>query len=105
MQKKIVVYMQNTSTSIKNYSTILGMMDKYEELNLANYVEGKEEKMIFGNTQLKDSEGRTMKDSVVKLSDGLKNPYLYLYLWCKGELFDIEAVYQAINVKDKIIAA
>jgi len=26
------------------------MMDKYEELNLANYVEGKEEKMVFGNT-------------------------------------------------------
>jgi len=30
---------------------MLNMLDKYEELNLANYVEGKEEKMVFGNTQ------------------------------------------------------
>jgi len=26
------------------------MLDKYEELNLANYVEGDESKMVFGNT-------------------------------------------------------
>jgi len=50
MQKKIAIYMQNKSLSIQNYKIFLTMMDKYEELNLANYVEGKEEKMIFGNT-------------------------------------------------------
>ena len=32
---------------------MLNMLDKYEELNLANYVEGNESKMVFGNTQLK----------------------------------------------------
>lgn len=79
------------------------MMDKYEELNLANYVEGKEDKMVFGNTQYQNSEGLTMKESVNKMNDGLKNPYFNLYHWCKGELFDIEAVYNAINVKDEIL--
>ncbi len=43
-----------------------------------------------------------MKESVSKLSDGLKNPYFNLYHWCKGELFDIEAIWGAVNVKDKI---
>lgn len=79
------------------------MMDKYEELNLANYVEGKEEKMVFGNTQFSNNEGLTMKESVAKMNEGLKNPYFNLYHWCKGELFDIEAVYNAINVKDEIL--
>jgi len=32
----------------------------------------------------------------------LKNPYFNLYHWCKGELFDIEAIYNAINVKDRV---
>ena len=79
------------------------MMDKYEELNLANYVEGKEDKMVFGNTQFQNNEGLTMKESVNKMNEGLKNPYFNLYHWCKGELFDIEAVYNAINVKDEIL--
>ena len=43
-----------------------------------------------------------IKDQVAKLSDGLKNPYFNLYHWCKGELFDIEAIYNAINVKDRV---
>jgi hypothetical protein len=42
--------MQNKSVGIHNYKLLLTMMDKYEELNLANYAEGQEEKMIFGNT-------------------------------------------------------
>jgi len=95
--------MQNKSHSIQNYKILLAMMDKYEELNLANYVEGKEEKMVFGCTTYQNGEGLTMKESVAKMNEGLKNPYFNLYHWCKGELFDIEAVYNAINVKDKIL--
>jgi len=44
----------------------------------------------------------TLKDSINKMNDGLKNPYFNLYHWCKGELFDIEAVYNAIMTRDKI---
>ena len=33
----------------------------------------------------------------------LKNPYFNLYHWSKGELFDIEAVNNAINTRDKIV--
>lgn len=44
-----------------------------------------------------------MKDSITKVSEGMKNPYFNLYHWCKGELFDIEAVYNAIAIKDKLV--
>jgi hypothetical protein len=70
-------------------------LEKYEELNLANYVEGDESKMVFGNSQFKQTEN--IKDAATTMGDNLKNPYFNLYHWCKGELFDIIAVNQALN--------
>lgn len=43
-----------------------------------------------------------MKESVSKLCENLKNPYFNIFHWCKGELFDIEAINQALTLKDKI---
>lgn len=94
MQKKIAIFMQNKSLNNTNYNYFLSILNKYEELNLANYVEGKEDKMVFGNQEFKE------KDS---LKMDLKNPYFNLYHWSKGELFDIEAVTNAINMRDKIV--
>lgn len=36
------------------------------------------------------------------MCDSLKNPYFNLYHWCKGELFDIEAVKSALESKEKL---
>ena len=36
------------------------------------------------------------------MCDSLKNPYFNLYHWCKGELFDIISVNNALTQKDKI---
>jgi hypothetical protein len=36
------------------------------------------------------------------MCDSLKNPYFNLYHWCKGELFDIEAVTSALVSKEKL---
>jgi hypothetical protein len=100
MIKAIGTYMSNKSQSNTDYKVFLQMLDKYEELNLANYVEGDESKMVFGNTQFKESEN--IKEAVTSMSDNLKNPYFNLYHWCKGELFDIIAVNEALKQKDKI---
>jgi hypothetical protein len=32
----------------------------------------------------------------------MKNPYFNIYHWVKGEIFDIEAVNNAVGKKDKI---
>jgi hypothetical protein len=36
------------------------------------------------------------------MCENLKNPYFNLYHWCKGELYDIEAVNSSLTMKDKI---
>ena len=104
MQKSIAFYMQNKSQSIQDYKAMLNMFDKYEELNLANYVDGKEERMVFGNTQAGETSSAVVKESMSKLCENLKNPYFNLYHWCKGELFDIQAIDLALKKKDEIYA-
>ena len=42
-----------------------------------------------------------LKESAEKMQDNLKNPYFYLYHWCEGELFDIQAVLTAIAQRDR----
>ena len=81
---------------------MLNMFDKYEELNLANYVDGKEDRMVFGNTQATETSSAVIKESMSKLCENLKNPYFNLYHWCKGELFDIQAIEVALKKKDDI---
>ena len=34
--------------------------------------------------------------------DNLKNPYEEMYHWCKGELYDLQSLSEAIATKDKI---
>lgn len=80
---------------------MLMTFDKYEELNLATYVNGNQNKMVFGNTLHLESF-QIVKESVSKLCENLKNPYFNIFHWCKGELFDIEAINQAMSLKDKI---
>ena len=75
------------------------MLDKYEELNLTNYTDGNESKMIFCNTQATDFN---IKEEVSNMSDNLKNPYISMYHWVKGEIFDIEAINNSLTIKDKI---
>ena len=36
------------------------------------------------------------------MCEQLKNPYVSLYHWVKGEIFDIEAINNSLSVKDKI---
>lgn len=76
------------------------MLDKYEELNLTNYVDGDESKMVFGAN--KDGGEGSLKESVTALCDNLRNPYLNLYHWVKGEVFDIDAVNIALAKRDEI---
>ena len=75
------------------------MLEKYEDLNLNTYVDGQAKKLVFGNSEVKESN---IKNQVVKLSDNLKNPFFHLFHWCQGEIFDIEAINNALQVKDKI---
>lgn len=90
--------MNATSQGIQDYKQFLSMLEKYEGLNFSNYVDGVENKMVFGHPE----SGTGLKTEVSKLSENLKNPYFNIYHWVKGEIFDIESIMSAITMKEKI---
>ena len=96
--------MSTKNTSINDYKMFLQMLHKYEELNLAVYVDGDESKMVFENKKEEETNADTIKEQVSVLCENMKNPYFNIYHWVKGEIFDIEAVNNAITKKDKIQA-
>ena len=102
IQKSVAQYMSTKSRQIADYKLFLSILNKYEENNLANYVEGDAEKMVFQNDSEKGKfEGETHSQQSQKLNDSLKNPYFNIYHWVKGEIFDILAVFNACDCKDK----
>lgn len=96
--KDVSNYMNATSQGIQDYKQFLNMLDKYEALNFTNYVDGNEEKMVFGN----GDQGKDLKKEVSKLSDNLKNPYFNIYHWVKGEINDVDSIMAAVAYKEKI---
>jgi hypothetical protein len=100
MIKDISNFMNVKNQSIQDYKIFLSMLDKYEDLNLDNYVEGDPTKMVFGNTEFK--EEKNIKEQVSVMCDSLRNPYFNLYHWAKGELMDIKSIQLALSTKDKM---
>ena len=56
--------------------------------------------MVFGKAAVEGEQ--TIKEQVSSLAEAMKNPYFNIYHWVKGEIYDIEAVNDAITTKDKI---
>lgn len=84
MKTAIGLYMNNSNKNIQNYKILKGMFEKYEEVNMIQYVDGNTDKLLFGN-----KSNDTLSSKLDHLTDNLKNPYIDLYHWIKGELYDI----------------
>lgn len=62
--------------------------------------------MVFGNNKeaAANPDSEKFKQDISSLSDSLKNPYFNIFHWIKGEMFDIEAVNNALRMKDNILS-
>lgn len=70
------------------------MMERYEENNLHQYVEFNSKELVFNNP-----ENQAVKAKQEKLQSLMRNPYIDLYQWCKGEMYDLAAVQTAIQTR------
>ena len=105
MLKEVATFMNNKSQGHKDYVAYLEILDKYEELNLANYITDNS-MMVFGNNKdaAANPDSEKFKQDISSLSESLKNPYFNIFHWIKGEIFDIEAVNNSLRVKDTMQA-
>ena len=80
-----------TLGATKDYAAFI---TRYEDLNLTHYSEMNTRELIFNNP-----ENKALQESMVTTGGALKNPYIDLYHWVKGELYDLEAVKDAVRVR------
>ena len=55
--------------------------------------------MVFG-----DAANVQLKDQMQHLIENMKNPFEEMYHWCKGEIYDLQAMCDAVIGKDNIEA-
>lgn len=73
-------------------------MSKYEEGALLQYAELKTDRLVVGNS-LNPLYIETADDIMEKL----KNPFKEFYYWVKGEIYDIQALLDCIEGRDRMI--
>lgn len=78
--------------SIASYKVFVRLADKYEDLNLNTYFDGDVNEMVFNNPQ-----NQEINEQMGHMVDNLKNPFDEMYHWMKGEIYDIQALAQAVG--------
>lgn len=100
MKKSIDGFRHIKQQQIDNYRILYGVLDKYEELNMTTYVEGNQKRLVIADPENKD----VISDQMTHMIDNLKNPFNDLYHWCKGEIYDLQALQTAIESRNAIEA-
>ena len=98
LKKNLGQYRAVKVSNISSNKILLGLITKYEELNLKNYNEGDEDAYVFNNPHAPSP----IKDQLEHMADNLKNPFEDMYYWCKGEIYDLQALQQAVIQKETI---
>ena len=80
---------QRSMIAYKDYAAFV---TRYEDLNLTHYTEMNQRELIFNNP-----DNKQLQDSMVSASGALRNPYIDLYHWAKGEIFDLQAVMSSVR--------
>ena len=70
-------------------------MERYENFNLQNYTDYVPENLILTNP-----DNMELKIKLQELTGNLQNPYIDLYHWSKGEIFDLQAVMFSVKTRN-----
>lgn len=70
-------------------------MERYENFNLQNYTD-----MVTENLILTNPDNMELKIKLQELTGNLQNPYIDLYHWSKGEIFDLQAVMFSVKTRN-----
>ena len=97
MKKQIESFKAIKNASIANYKLYFNLLDKYEEQNFMVYTENAPERMVFGS-----NDREQIREQVDLMIQEMKNPFAEMYHWCKGEIYDVQVVAEAITTRDNV---
>ena len=80
------------------FKELFKVVPVYEEDNMMCYSGGNTAKNVFGEAAKDETTAKYMTD----LKSNMKNPVEWMYWWCRGEIYDIKAIQQAIEQRDNL---
>jgi hypothetical protein len=95
MKKSLSNFRDVRMQSIVNNRVLMTLLDKYEDLNVNCYSDNNPERLVLNNPDQKD-----LKEQMEHMVDNQKNSFDQMYHWCKGEIYDIKGVLNAVAAKD-----
>ena len=98
IRDKIKPMIAARDTENSNFQSMIYLMSKYEDGAMIHYANSNPAKLVVGQT-LSPLYVETADDIV----DKLKNPYLEFYYWVKGEIYDIQALQDVIDGRNRMI--
>lgn len=84
--------------SIQAYGEMTKFTQRYEELNMQNYSNMDAQALIFQNPSNEE-----LRNALQITGQNLRNPYIELYHWVKGELYDIEAMRNSVASRNAVM--
>lgn len=99
VKSQIAQFLTSKQATIVSYTELYKIIDRYEELNLNHYTENKSSQLIFNSPESKD-----VKECMQNTAGALRNPYIDLYHWVKGEMYDILALQACIRSRADVEA-
>jgi len=84
--------MNNKQFCNDSYQMFGKFLSDYEELNLTNYLDLNPNGLIFTH-----ANSTRQKEKLEQVNTSLKNPYIELYHYYKGEVFDLCAMNTAVE--------
>lgn len=98
MRDKIKPMIETRDTENINFQNMIYLMSKFEDGALIHYTDSNPSKLIVGKTL-----SPLYIDTAIDIVDKLKNPYLEFYYWVKGEIYDIQALHDCIEGRNRIV--
>ena len=91
-------YLMSKQRSIIAQKELAGFISRYEDLNLTHYTDMNTKDLIFNSP-----DNKQLQEAMVSAGGALKNPYIDLYHWVKGEIYDLEAIRNSIAVRASVL--
>ena len=79
------------------YASSQNILAEYEENNLRYYTENEANQLV-----LRNMEGNQLLESMRYMVEKQRNPYVDLYHWIKGELYDLAAFTLALKERKAV---
>ena len=87
----------NKADVLNAYKGLQKIVEFYEDLNLNTYVDNKSRALVINNP-----DNSSLKESMTHTNSNLRNSFVDIYHWVQGELYDIQALVDAVSSRHKV---